>query len=31
MKFCDNLEKQIREAKENGEKLMESVLGEVFK
>lgn len=31
MKFCDNLEKQISEAKENGEKLMESVLGEVFK
>jgi len=31
IKFCDNLEKQISEAKENGERLMESVLGEVFK
>lgn len=31
MKFCDDLEKQISEAKENGERLMESVLGEVFK
>lgn len=31
MKFCDWLEKQITEAKENGEKLMESVLGEVFR
>lgn len=31
MWFCDNLEKQISEAKENWEKLMESVLGEVFK
>lgn len=31
MKFCDNLEKQISEAKVNGEKLMESVLGEVFR
>jgi hypothetical protein len=31
MKFCDDLEKQTSEAKENGERLMESVLGEVFK
>lgn len=31
MKFCDWLEKEISEAKENGEKLMESVLGEVFR
>ena len=31
MKYCDWLEIQITEAKENGEKLMESVLGEVFR
>lgn len=31
MKLCDLLEKEIIESKENWEKLMESVLSEVFK
>ncbi len=31
MNLCDQLEAQVNEAKENGEKLMESVLSEVFR
>lgn len=31
MKFCDSLDQEVTEAKENWEKLMESVLGEVFR
>ena len=31
MKLCDQLEIQINDAKKNGEVLMESVLGEVFR
>jgi hypothetical protein len=31
MKYCDELEKQVIEAKSSSEKLMEGVLQEVFK